>query len=63
MTGVQTCALPISGRAACPKHFTANNQETNRIFADSRMSERALREIYLCGFEIVVTTAAPQVIS
>ncbi len=54
--------IQSQGIAASAKHFAANNKEINRFYSDSRLSERALREIYLRGFEICVKKSQPKTI-
>ncbi|WFR55733.1 glycoside hydrolase family 3 C-terminal domain-containing protein [Anaerocolumna sp. AGMB13025] len=54
MGAVQAAGMGYAGVTGTIKHFAANNQESGRHTSDSVVSERALREIYLKGFEITV---------
>ncbi len=59
LAGALIRGVQSNGVAATVKHFALNNKETNRTQCDSRASERAIREIYIRAFEIIVKDYDP----
>lgn len=59
LAAFQVSGIQSRNISACVKHLAFNNKETNRKYSDSRMSERAAREIYLKAFEIVAKESDP----
>jgi beta-glucosidase len=59
MAAAMIRGIQSEGVAACVKHFAVNNQETDRLRVSADVAPRALREIYLRGFEIAVRDANP----
>ena len=62
MAAAKVRGIQSVGIAATLKHFACNNKETNRMESDSIVSERALREIYIKGFEIAIKESKPKLI-
>lgn len=62
-TGIMAAAMikgiQSQGVAACVKHFAVNNQETDRLRVSADLAPRAMREIYLRGFQIALRDAKP----
>ncbi len=59
MAAAYVKGIQSNGISACVKHFACNNQEEKRMTIDTIVDERALREIYLTGFEIAVKEGKP----
>ena len=55
-------AMEKEGIMSCPKHFALNNYETRRMSTNVVVDQRALREIYLKGFEIAIKEGKPSAI-
>ena len=59
LAGAMVRGIQSNNVGATVKHFALNNKETNRKNSDSRVSERAAREIYLKAFEMIVKDENP----
>lgn len=59
MAAAMIRGIQNQGVGACAKHFAVNNQETDRLRVSADVTPRALREIYLRGFEIALRDANP----
>lgn len=63
LTGYIGAAMVVgiesNGVGTSVKHYVVNNQETKRFLNDARLSERALREIYVKGFELIIEKSQP----
>ena len=62
LAGAMVRGLQSQGVGACLKHFACNTQETDRLRVSADVDERALREIYLRAFEVIIRECNPWVI-